>query len=147
MTAPWKSDMDGVLELPSGRRIRGRGLRNPLPAGQRPSFGVYLLGRKPPEVKWESRWIRWPDFWLPSDRDDAVAGLREALDRSADERVELACSGGKGRTGTALSLLAVLDGVPSEEAVGYVRARYSKHAVETLWQRRYVARFRPEAPE
>ena len=104
---------------------------------------MYLLGRRPADVDWESRWIRWPDFWLPSDHDDTVAALREALDRAAGERVEIACSGGKGRTGTALALLAVLDGVPAEEAVGYVRAHYSAHAVETPWQRTYVARFRP----
>ena len=32
------------MRLPSGRLIRGRGLRNPLPVGQTPTFGVYLLG-------------------------------------------------------------------------------------------------------
>lgn len=47
------------------------------------------------------------------------------------------------RTGTALALLAVLDGVPPGEAVGYVRRRYARHAVETPWQRRFVTRFRP----
>ncbi|MEV0134051.1 protein-tyrosine phosphatase family protein [Dactylosporangium sp. NPDC050688] len=143
MTETWDSETDGVLQLPSGRRIRGRGLRNPFPAGQQPSFGLYLLGRRPPEVPWQSRWIRWPDFWLPSDRTDAVDALSEALKRAGDERVEIACSGGKGRTGTAMALLAVLDGVPADEAVRYVRAHYSRHAVETPWQRRFVAGFRP----
>jgi hypothetical protein len=147
MSDTWKPDAAGVLQLPSGRRIRGRGLRNPLPPGPLPSFGLYLLGRRPPAVQWESRWVRWPDFWLPSDRAATVATLREALDRATDERVEIGCSGGKGRTGTAMALLAVLDGVPAERAVDYVREHYDSHAVETPWQRRFVAHFKPTAKD
>ncbi len=142
MTGAWESGDAGLFELPSGRRLRGRGLRNPFPDGPLPSLGLYLLGRRPPEVDWETRWIKWPDFWLPSDRLAAAVTLREALERSVGERVEIACGGGKGRTGTALAMLAVLDGVPPEEAVAYVRAHYSPHAVETPWQRRFVERFR-----
>jgi hypothetical protein len=41
-----------------------------------------------------------------------------------------------------MALLAVLDGVPPERAVDYVRRHYSPHAVETPWQRRFVARLR-----
>lgn len=61
--------------------------------------------------------------------------------RAADERVEVACSGGRGRTGTALACLAVLDGVPPRDAVAYVREHYDPRAVETPWQHRYIARF------
>jgi protein-tyrosine phosphatase len=57
------------------------------------------------------------------------------------ERVEIACGGGYGRTGTALACLAVLDGVPSDQAVAYVRDHYNSRAVETPWQRWFVARF------
>jgi protein-tyrosine phosphatase len=64
--------------------------------------------------------------------------LREAWERAAGERVEVACGGGRGRTGTALACIAVLDGVPPDEAVAWVRARYDKHAVETPWQKRFV---------
>jgi len=35
----------------------------------------------------------------------------------------------------------VLDGVPPTDAVAYVRRQYHHRAVETPWQRRYVARF------
>jgi len=52
--------------------------------------------------------------------------------------VEVACSGGRGRTGTTLACLAVLDGVPAIDAVRYVRQHYHPRAVETPWQRRYV---------
>lgn len=130
-----------MLRLPSGRLIRGRALRKPRPPGHAPVFGVYLLGREPSPVDWESRWVRWPDFRLPSDRASAADAFREAWRRAATERVEVACGGGQGRTGTALACLAVLDSVPADQAVDFVRAYYSRRAVETPWQRRYVARF------
>ncbi|WP_327729769.1 protein phosphatase [Streptomyces sp. NBC_00487] len=138
---PWDPADAGVLRLPSGRLVRGRGLRRPLPDGPVPTYAVYLLGKEPPEVPWESRWLRWPDFRLPGHRAEAARVLRDAWERAADDRVELACGGGRGRTGTALACLAVLDGVPPEEAVAYVRRHYDRHAVETPWQRRYVRRF------
>ncbi|MFP5369779.1 MAG: protein-tyrosine phosphatase family protein [Actinomycetes bacterium] len=134
---PW-TDGPGVVELPDGRRIRGRGLRHPAPDGPDPHFGVYLLGRDPGRFAWEHRWVRWPDFRTPASPDDAVAALREAYRRSASERVEVACSGGVGRTGTALAAIAILAGVPNAEAVRWVRSRYHRRAVETPWQRRWV---------
>ncbi|WP_424855783.1 protein phosphatase [Streptomyces sp. SAI-170] len=141
----WEAGAPGVLRLPSGRSVRGRGLRRPLDAqAPLPTYGVYLLGRRPPAVPWESHWLRWPDFRLPADRREARTVLAEAWRRAAAERVELACGGGRGRTGTALACLAVLDGVPAEEAVAYVRAHYDRRAVETPWQRRYVERFGSE---
>ncbi|WP_432137507.1 protein-tyrosine phosphatase family protein [Streptomyces sp. bgisy154] len=138
----WRAGEPGVLRLPSGRLVRGRGLRRPLdPAAPLPAYGVYLLGRPPPALPWDAHWLRWPDFRLPAERDRAPAVLREAWRRCADERVEIACGGGRGRTGTALACLAVLDGVPPEEAVAFVRRHYDRRAVETPWQRRYVRRF------
>ncbi|MFF3757519.1 protein phosphatase [Streptomyces sp. NPDC002185] len=143
MTDPWPEDAPGVLRLPSGRLVRGRGLRRPLPAGPAPTFAVHLVGRRPPETPWPSVWLRWPDFRLPADRAEARAVLTGAWERAAGERVEFACGGGRGRTGTALACLAVLDGVPPAEAVSYVRRHYDPHAVETPWQRRYVRAFTP----
>jgi hypothetical protein len=137
----WAPDAPGVIRLPSGLLVRGRGLRRPLPEGPEPEFALYLLGTTPPLVRWRSRWVRWRDFWLPSDRGDFADALREVLKRAGSERVEIACGGGFGRTGTALACLAVLDGVPNDQAVAYVRERYSGRAVETPWQRRLVTRF------
>ncbi|MFH8733950.1 MULTISPECIES: phosphatase domain-containing protein [unclassified Streptomyces] len=137
----WEAGAPGVLLLPSGRMVRGRGLRRPLPPGPSPSYAVHLLGRRPPGVPWESRWLRWPDFWLPSSRDEARKVFADAWERAAGERVEFACGGGHGRTGTALACLAVLDGVPAERAVEFVRRNYDAQAVETPWQRRYVRYF------
>jgi len=69
--------------------------------------------------------------------------LTEVWQRAANERVEVACLGGRGRTGTALACLAIIDGVRASEAVMFVRAHYHPRAVETFFQRRYVRRFRP----
>lgn len=129
----------GIIQLPDGRSIRARGLRSPLPGDGEPAeVGYYLLGRQPDRQGWETRWIRWRDFRLPSDPDAAVRSLREAHDRAAGERVELACGGGVGRTGTALAVLAVLSGIRADRAVAWVREHHHPRAVETPWQRRWV---------
>lgn len=147
MNDGWDPDGVGVLRLPSGRLVRGRGLRRPLPDGPTPTFALYLLGNPPADIAWSSRWVRWPDFWLPTDRTQAADAFREAWERATTERVEVACGGGRGRTGTALACLAVIDGVPADQAVSFVREHYSRHAVETPWQRRFVARFSAVRPD
>ena len=138
---PWDPSAPGILRLPSGRLIRGRSLKRPLTTGDLPTFAVYLLGQPPPAVPWESRWLRWPDFRLPADRDEVLPALAETWQRAPAERVEIACTGGRGRTGTALACLAVIDGVPRSSAVAFVRAHYDQRAVETFRQRRYVVRW------
>lgn len=129
----------GVVELPDGRRIRGFGVRHARPDIAAPEFAVYLLGSDPGPQPWEYRWVRWRDFRHPSSTAEAVAVLREAHERAADQRVEIACKGGIGRTGTALSLLAVMAGVAPESAVDWIRANYHRHAVETRGQRRWIS--------
>ncbi|MGW1173256.1 protein-tyrosine phosphatase family protein [Kitasatospora sp. NPDC002543] len=142
MTDPttWDPNAPGILRLPSGRLLRGRGLSRPLPPGPLPTFALYLYDDRPPRTDWPHRWVRWPDFGLPADPEDAADAFREAWERSATERVELACAGGWGRTGTSLARIAVLDGVPAAEAVAYVREHYDRHAVETPEQREFVER-------
>ncbi len=141
MGCDWGSGKPGVLVLPSGRQLRGRGLGRPVPPGEAPQFGLYLLGQPPPAVAWPVQWLRWRDFRLPADVADAREAFAEAWGRAASERVEVGCQGGFGRTGTALACIAVLDGVPAEDAVAFVREHYDRRAVETLRQRRFVARF------
>lgn len=148
MTPPrptaWDPGTPGVLALPSGRLVRGRSLRVPPTADETPGFGLYLAAHAPPPPAWPARWVRWRDFRPPADTDDARAALLEAWRRAADDRVEVACWGGRGRTGTALACLAVLDGVPADAAVWYVRQHYDRRAAETVFQRRFVARFPAE---
>ncbi|MGW8377912.1 protein-tyrosine phosphatase family protein [Streptomyces sp. ODS28] len=141
MTTTWDPAAPGVMPLPSGALVRGRGLRHGEPGGPAPELGVYLLGKEPDPTAWESLWVRWPDFRLPADRGQASRAFREAREQAPYKRVEFACGGGIGRTGTALACVAVLDGVPADEAVAYVRRHYHPRAVETPWQRRYVRGF------
>ncbi len=108
----------------------------------KPSEGFVLSGRPPKgRFDWEARWLKWPDLWLPSDEGAAHALLREAWCRSLTERVDVACGGGVGRTGTALACIAVLDGLPPSGAIDFVRKEYHPRAVETPWQKRYVSKF------
>lgn len=137
----WDAGMPGVMTFPSGRMVRGRGLRKPLPPGPRPDFALHLAGKAPADTEWEARWLRWPDFLLPTDRKLARTLIIEAWERAAFQRVEVACGGGRGRTGTVLACMAVLEGLRGLDAVRFVRANYDKRAVETPWQRRYVLRF------
>lgn len=134
---PWDADALGVLWLPSGRLVRGRSTRSRAePAAE---WGLALAAREPAPAAWPVRWVRWPDFRVPADPDDALDALREAHARCAGERVEVTCGGGIGRTGTALAALTMLDGLGAAEAVEWVRRGHHPRAVETRGQRRWLA--------
>ncbi|MFI9639709.1 protein-tyrosine phosphatase family protein [Micromonospora sp. NPDC051925] len=126
----------GVVALPSGVTVRGRRVADEVSPAD---FALLLAPGAAPA--WPHRRIRWPDFWLPLDRADALDALREALRRAHDgTRVEVACRGGIGRTGTALAALAILDGLPARDSVAWVRDHYHPKAVETPWQRAWLRR-------
>lgn len=126
----WLDDT-GLVTLPSGVRVRGRRLSDPASPAD---FALILASGPVPD--WPHRHIRWPDFWIPVNRADALDALREAHRRArAGERVEVACHGGIGRTGTALAALAILDGLSPRDALRLVRGNYHDRAVETPWQR------------
>jgi protein-tyrosine phosphatase len=99
------------------------------------------LGHEPGQMPWTSEWIRWPDFLLPRDALAARRLIVDAWERCANERVEIACGRGRGRTGTAFACVAVLEGLTGTEAVSYVRKHYDPGSIETPWQRRFVYRF------
>jgi protein-tyrosine phosphatase len=141
MSAPLRD----AIRLPDGTPVRGRSLRSPLPDGPMPDYGLYLAGRFRRgrwEPGWEADWIVWPDFRTPADPRQAACAIVGAFRRAqAGGRVEVACGGGRGRTGTVLACMAVLAGVPSGEAVAWVRANYQARAVETRRQRAWVQWF------
>ena len=141
--------LDDAIQLPDGAWVRGRGLRNPAPGGPTPEFGLYLGSRKLQArhtVDWPHEWLDWPDFLLPRDTNAAVTAIRALHRRAADgQRVEVACGGGVGRTGTVMAALAVLTGVPATDAVAWVRTNYHHRAVETPWQRRWITTRVPAA--
>ncbi|QCB93537.1 protein-tyrosine phosphatase family protein [Cellulomonas shaoxiangyii] len=145
--AAWDSAEAGVVTFPSGARIRGRRVRDFRDMTTLPDLAVILSGTRPRHrIGTDTRWIRWPDFWLPVRPADARAVLDEARAAASTSRVDVACRGGVGRTGTALACIAVLDGVPASAAVQLVRRQYDARAIETPWQRRYVAQLARETP-
>lgn len=138
------SALPGAIRLPDGTLVRGRGLRDRLPDGPLPDYGLYLVGRRRQrfEPSWEADWIFWPDFRTPSDPQRAARAILEAFRRAqAGGRVEVACGGGTGRTGTVLACMATLAGVPAAQAVAWVRANYRTRAVETRRQRAWIEWF------
>src|SRR5687767_7155161 len=91
LSTPW-SEETGLVTLPTGPRIRGRRIGDP--AG--PADFTLLLADGPIPA-WAHRRLRWPDFWIPTDRADALDALHEAHRRAlAGERVEISCRGGIG---------------------------------------------------
>jgi hypothetical protein len=144
--------LPGAVELPDGCRVRGRGLRDGAPDGPEPDYGLYLgtgrLRRRHQHLlTWPQEWIDWPDFLLPRDAAMAIAGIHALHQHAhAGRRVEVACGGGVGRTGTVMACLAVLSGLPPAEAVIWTRATYHPRAIETPWQRRWVSRFARRRP-
>ncbi len=138
MTATSWRDDTGLVTLPSGAQIRGRRLSN---LASPADFALILAHG--PLPAWPHRHIRWPDFWIPTNRDDALDALHDAQHRArAGQRVEVACRGGIGRTGTALAALAILDGLTPRDALTWVRNNYHHRAVETPWQRRWLHKVR-----
>ena len=72
MPGDWEGP--GVVALPGGARVRGRRLADPVTPAD---FALLLATGPVPD--WPSRRIRWPDFWVPLDRADALDALREEL--------------------------------------------------------------------
>ena len=141
--------LHGATRLPDGTLVRGRGLRDRPPDGPLPDYGLYLIGRPRQrfEPSWEADWIVWPDFRLPTDRQQAACAILEAFRRAhAGGRVEVACGGGSGRTGTVMACMATLAGVPADQAVAWVRANYRTRAVETRRQRAWIQWFALQDP-
>jgi protein-tyrosine phosphatase len=120
--------------------VRGAGLREAERTAGSSDLTVYLLRRRPEVARPADRWVRWHDFANPASTADALAALREAYRRAATERVLVVCGHGVGRTGTALAVVAMMDGLSPEEAVETVRRQYHPRAVEMPWQRRWLRR-------
>jgi protein-tyrosine phosphatase len=142
-----RASLVDAIQIPDGAWVRGRGLRNPTPIGPVPDFALYLgssrlLRRHQTVLLWPYEWIRWPDFLLPLDRHATARSITHLHDLArSGHRVEVACNGGIGRTGTVMACLATLTGLSPHEAIKWAREHYHHRAVETPWQRRWVAWF------
>ena len=132
-----------AITLPDGTPVRGRGRREPLPPGPLPEFGLYL--GKPGTLA--ARVARRVDRLAglphaPATRSTPPPAIVRAYEQArAGRRVEVACGGGIGRTGTVIACMAVLAGHPADDAVAWTRRNYRRRAVETPGQRRWIRWF------
>lgn len=126
-----------AVTFPDGTTILASGWLARAASAWRPDFGVYLDASWAPD--WPHVMLDWPDFGVPRDTQVAVEAIRAAFERARrGETVEIACVGGHGRTGTVLACMAVLAGVPVEEAVAWVRSTYCVRAVQEPSQQYWV---------
>ncbi|MDP0397076.1 protein phosphatase [Tsukamurella strandjordii] len=135
---PWAEGTAGLLRLPSGLLVRGRGLRAGAP-DESATVTLALTWLPPESAPGRILWVRTPDFGVPLAPEAARRRFAQAHALLPTERVEVVCGGGIGRTGTGLAALAILDGLTPTDAVDYVRTEYHPRAVETPWQRWFLA--------
>jgi hypothetical protein len=129
-----------VVVFPDGARVRASSISDRRDDDPDRAFGLYA------DPHWEPTWpaevISWRDFGLPENPEVAARQIASAYDRARrGELIEVGCLGGRGRTGTVFACMAVLAGVPSADAVAWVRAAYRPEAVETAEQEAWVQWF------
>jgi hypothetical protein len=126
--------------FPDGTRVLASGWFERAATDGPPDFGLYLDPMWTPD--WPSEYLDWPDFGVPREHEAADRQISETW-RQAQEgkRVEVACIGGHGRTGTVLACMAVLAGIPADEAVRWVRNQYCERAVQEPSQEYWMERF------
>ena len=134
-----------IVELPNGVVVQATGIGRP-GGDPDPDFGLYLDHRwADAHVRWDHTILDWPDFGVPLGVEStrrAHEAIRDAYARAArGERVEVACIGGIGRTGTVLGCMAVLAGVPAADARRWVREHYRSIAIETEQQNQFIVDF------
>ena len=86
--------------------------------------------------------LDWPDMKEPPE--DATLEMWESIlsesVKNNISRIICCCTAGQGRTGTALASFLLATGAVSEpdKAIGYIRGSYSKSAIETTGQEKYL---------
>jgi hypothetical protein len=131
---------EDAVVFPDGTRVLASGWLERKPGQPGPDFGLYL------DPQWTPNWpavlLDWPDFGVPRSTEVADREIRAAFERArAGERVEVACVGGHGRTGTVLACMAVLAGVEPSDAVQWVRSVYCSRAVQEPAQQYWIERW------
>jgi protein-tyrosine phosphatase len=134
-----------MVRFPDGTFVTAVPLHGRAVNNETRDFGLYMEEEWAPT--WEADMIDWPDYGLPADWDKAAAQIVAAFQRaSRGERVEVGCRGGLGRTGTVLACMAILAGVPANQAVEWVRTHYDPRAIETTDQEDWVEWFARQIP-
>lgn len=128
------------VRFPDGTVIRTSAVADRQEVDDWRDYGLYFDSAWAPT--WRADVVPWADYGLPSQPEDAALHIRAAFERASDgQHVEIGCTGALGRTGTALACMAILAGVPSEQAVEWVRRNYEASAIETKAQERWVRWF------
>lgn len=129
-----------LVVFPDGTRVVASPLSSRREDDPNRDFGLYCDPAWAPT--WDAVVIDWPDFGIPTDAGASATAITNAFERAqAGEHLEVGCIGGLGRTGTVLACMAVLGGVPPDEAVSWIRAKYDPRAVETEEQAAWVIWF------
>lgn len=122
----WKRRLGGstetVFRMPEGQAVPEFAKNWDKPNSQPEAYGMYL--------PWPDRGIVSMDHLLP---------LLDFMDKEIDagKRIEIACMGGHGRTGTLAGALIIYrnkaDGrkFPTEGVIKYIRGAYCKEAIES----------------
>lgn len=139
-TPAWCSHYRVPVTFPDGTTVWASG-RFAAPETREPvDFGLYLYDGW--EVTAAGQVVEWPDFDVPVDGVATSAAIERAFEVARlGGKVEVGCAAGHGRTGTALACMAILAGVPSDEAVEWVRRHYCRNAVEHEDQEEWVLSF------
>jgi len=131
------------VKFPDGTEVRAASLRDRVEHDNWRQLGLYMDEGWLPS--WESTVIQWQDFGLPYSNAEAFDQILAAFKRAkSGQHLEVGCLGGLGRTGTVLSCMAVLAGVPPPRAVAWVRENYDRRAVENDDQQQWVLWFADE---
>ncbi len=83
--------------------------------------------------------VPWPDGEIPLVKSSFWKGLHEYASDQGYEKVCIHCEAGHGRTGTALSAIAIANlGWSAEQAINNVRLKHCRYMVETFDQTTYL---------
>lgn len=77
----------------------------------------------------------WQDYGIPPVGLSFWQKLWELL---PEGNIAFCCTGGHGRTGTALASMLVAQGIPATTAIRFIREEHCQNAVETVRQEQYV---------
>lgn len=136
---------EGVVELPSGRRIRGRSWSDPVceiadvSAILTTADPDVFAGRDAQGIAENVVYISWPDGRIPRRPQQAIEQLKDLLKSADDKRIEVTSGSGMGRTGTALAIMAVLEGMEPSKAIDFLHEAYSDDAVMSHAQSGFLA--------
>lgn len=89
-------------------------------------------------IHYEELHLDWPDFSVPDLTSNFWLVLLQGIQKEKYKTVIFTCTGGHGRTGTALTAILIAQGWVAEDAMDFVRASYCTEAVETTSQELYL---------